>query len=116
MKNFILFCVSMMLCTAAIAQTKYTIPVVVHVISPTGGSNLLTEQQVKDGIKNLNLQFQGLYGQTIKNKVITPHRGLMVGLDNIQFKLATKDVNNNPTTGITNTRNSTWSKLFTIRF
>ena len=109
MKNFILFCVSMMLCTAAIAQTKYTIPVVVHVISPTDGSNLLTEQQVKDGIKNLNLQFQGLYGQTIKNKVITPHRGLMVGLDNIQFKLATKDVNNNPTTGITNTRNSTWS-------
>jgi hypothetical protein len=109
MKNVLLFCVSMMFCTAAIAQTKYTIPVVVHVISPTGGSNLLTEQQVKDGIKNLNLQFQGLYGQTIKNKVITPHRGLMVGLDNIQFKLATKDVSGNPTTGITYTKNSTWS-------
>jgi hypothetical protein len=108
MKNFILFCISMMLCTAAIAQTKYTIPVVVHVISPTSTA-LLTEQEVKDGIKNLNLQFQGLYGKTIKSKVITPHQGLMVSLDNIQFKLATKDPNNNATTGITYTKNSTWS-------
>jgi Pregnancy-associated plasma protein-A/GEVED domain/Secretion system C-terminal sorting domain len=108
MKNFILLCVSMMLCTASIAQTKYTIPVVVHVISPTG-STLLTDEQVKDGIKNLNLQFQGLYGKMIKDKVITPHRNSMVALDNIQFKLATKDTNNNATTGIIKTQNSTWS-------
>jgi Pregnancy-associated plasma protein-A/GEVED domain/Secretion system C-terminal sorting domain len=110
MKHFILFFFNLLLTTSILAQqTKYTIPVVVHVISPTGGSVLLTDQQVKDGIKNLNLQFQGLYGKTIKSKVITPHQGLMVGLNNIQFKLATKDANNNATTGITYTRNSTWS-------
>jgi Pregnancy-associated plasma protein-A len=109
MKHFILFLFNLLLTTKILAQTKYTIPVVVHVISPTGGNVLLSEKEVKDGIKNLNLQFQGLYGQTIKSKVITPHQGLMVGLDNIQFKLATKDVNNNPTTGITYTRNSAWS-------
>jgi hypothetical protein len=109
MRNFILFCIGMMLCTAAIAQTKYTIPVVVHVISPSTGSAILTEQQVKDGIKNLNLQFQGLYGKTIKSKVITPHQGSMASFDNIQFKLATKDPNNNATTGITFTKNSAWS-------
>jgi hypothetical protein len=109
MKHVILFLFNLLLTTTILAQTKYTIPVVVHVISPTGGNVLLSEKEVKDGIKNLNLQFQGLYGQTIKSKVITPHQGLMVGLDNIQFKLATKDVNNNPTTGITYTRNSAWS-------
>jgi Pregnancy-associated plasma protein-A/GEVED domain/Secretion system C-terminal sorting domain len=108
MKNFILLCVCMALCTAAIAQTKYTIPVVVHVISPTG-STLLTDEQVKDGIKNLNLQFQGLYGKMVKDKVITPHRNSMVSFDNIQFKLATRDTNNNVTSGITYTTNATWS-------
>jgi hypothetical protein len=108
MKNFLLFCITMMLCTAAIAQTKYTIPVVVHVISPTSTA-LLTAQEVKDGIKNLNLQFKGLYAKTVKNKIITPHQGLIMGFDDIQFKLATRDTNNVVTTGITFTQNATWS-------
>jgi Pregnancy-associated plasma protein-A/GEVED domain/Secretion system C-terminal sorting domain len=109
MKNLVFFFFNLLLTHTILAQTKYTIPVVVHVISPAGGSVLLTEQEVKDGIKNLNLQFQGLYGKTIKSKIITPHQSLMVSLDNIQFKLATRDTNNNPTTGITFTQNSAWS-------
>ena len=108
MKNILSLVIILLSCITVNAQTKYTIPIVVHVISPTS-SALLTEQEIKDGIKNLNLQFQGLYGKTIKDKVITPHRNSMVAFDNIQFKLATRDTNNAVTTGITYTNNATWS-------
>jgi GEVED domain/Pregnancy-associated plasma protein-A/Secretion system C-terminal sorting domain/Fibronectin type III domain len=90
------------------AQTKYTIPVVVHVISPTATS-LVTEQEIKDALKNLNLQFKGLYAKTLKDKIITPHRNLITEFGEIQFKLATRDTNNNATTGITYTTNANWS-------
>jgi hypothetical protein len=83
-----------------LAQTKYTIPVVVHVISPKSGGALLTDQQVKDGIKNLNLQFQGLYAKTMKDKIISPYQNSITDFSTSQFKLATRDTNNNVTTGI----------------
>jgi Pregnancy-associated plasma protein-A/GEVED domain/Secretion system C-terminal sorting domain len=90
------------------AQTKYTIPVVVHVISPTS-TKLVSDQEIKDAIKNLNLQFKGLYAKTMKDKIITPHRNLITEFGEIQFKLATRDTNNNATTGITYTTNANWS-------
>jgi hypothetical protein len=109
MKNLILFLLLCCVFTGTKAQTKYTIPVVVHVISPTTGAVLLTEKEVQEGIKNLNLQFKGLYAKTLKNSIISKYRNSIGSFEDIQFKLAKLDTSGKATTGINQIRNSTWT-------
>ena len=79
-----------------------------HVISPTA-KKLVSDKEVQDAIKNLNLFFKGLYAKTNKNKIIAPYRNSIASFENIQFKLATRDVKNKPTSGINYITNAVWS-------
>ena len=108
MKKYIIITFAVLFCNIIFAQTKFTIPVVVHVISPST-TPIVTAKEVQDAIKNLNLQFKGLYAKTNKSGIIAPYQNSISSFENIQFKLATLDVNNKPTTGINFIKNATWS-------
>jgi len=71
------------------ASAIYTIPVVVHIIHNNGSENI-PDEQVMQGIEDLNDAFEnvGYYDQN-------------TGVDvEIEFCLAIRDPDNNPTTGI----------------
>ena len=108
MKKSIVILFAVLFFNTLFAQTKYTIPVVVHVISPST-TPLVTDKEVKDAIKNLNLQYKGLYAKTMVGTIIKPYKNSIASFENVQFKLATRDTNNNLTSGITYTTNATWS-------
>ena len=108
MKKNIIITFAVLFFNTLFAQTKFTIPVVVHVISPST-TPIVTAKEVQDAIKNLNLQFKGLYAKTNKSGIIAPYQNSISSFENIQFKLATLDVNNKPTTGINFIKNATWS-------
>ena len=74
----------------------YTIPVVYHVIY-WDSSDSISTQQLQDGIDVLNRDFRRLNPDTINTRDIFKHLGADVG---VEFKLATKDPQGNPTTGI----------------
>ena len=76
---------------------KRIIPVVVHVIHNFGSENV-TDAQVHDAIAALN---RNINGQDPKFVSRTPDVfAAVVGRPNIEFRLATKDPNGDPTSGI----------------
>lgn len=74
------------------------IPVVVHVITSTGGSGNLSDTIVQSQITVLNEDFRALAGTAGAGGVDTK----------IEFFLATTDPSGNPTNGITRHANTTW--------
>ena len=108
MKKYIIITIAVLFFNTLFAQTKFTIPVVVHVISPSA-TPIVTAKEVQDAIKNLNLQFKGLYAKTNKSGIIAPYQNSITSFENIQFKLATRDVSNNATTGINFITKASWS-------
>lgn len=81
----------------SISQTTYTIPVVVHILYRTPTQNL-SKQRIEEQIQSLNQDFRRQNADT----VYTPTDFLPVAADaQIQFCLATRDPNGQPTTGIT---------------
>lgn len=78
---------------------KYIIPVVVHVMrSEDGTMGHISEETIRDQINVLNEDFLALPDTPGEN-------GTNV---NIEFYLATRDPNGNPTNGITYSDNQTW--------
>ena len=76
---------------------KKVIPVVVHVIHNFGSENV-TDAQVHDAIRVLNENINGQDPQFVSR---TPDVfAAVVGTPNIEFRLATKDPNGNPSSGI----------------
>lgn len=79
-------------------RTQYTIPVVVHVIhlgEPIGTGSNISDAQIEDALRGINERFSNTIGD-----------GLDIG---IQFCLASKDPNGNPTTGINRVNGSSVS-------
>ena len=77
----------------------YNIPVVVHIVYNANVQNI-TDAQVNSQIAVLNADFQKLNSDF--SKVPTPFQSF-AGDVGVQFCLASKDPNGNPTTGITRT-------------
>jgi hypothetical protein len=76
----------------------YRIPVVVHVITGTGGAGDVSDALIHSQIEVINEDFQALAGTLGEN-----------GTDaKIEFYLATTDPLGNPTNGITRSMNATW--------
>ena len=76
---------------------KKIIPVVVHVVHNFGSENV-TDDQVADALRILNDNINGQDADFISR---TPDVfAAVVGNPNIEFRLATKDPNDNPTSGI----------------
>jgi hypothetical protein len=83
----------------------YTIPVVVHVVYNTPEQNI-SDEQIASQIKVLNED----YSLNNANFASTPNAfKALAGNANIQFVLAKRDPNGNPTNGITRTSTSTVS-------
>ncbi len=77
----------------------YQIRVVVHVIANSSGTQgVISDEQVRSGIRILNEDFNALVG--------TP--GEPGTFANIEFVLADTDPDGNPTDGITNSNNDSW--------
>jgi hypothetical protein len=77
---------------------RIRIPVVVHIIQHSNGAGNIPDSQVDNQIDILNEDFQALAGSNGGN-----------GSDaNIEFFLADRDPQGNPTTGITRSTNNTW--------
>ena len=76
----------------------YEIPVVVHVITSSGGQGNITDAKVQSQIDILNEDFLALAGSN----------GSSGTNSMIQFHLATVDPNGNATNGITRTTNTNW--------
>ncbi|MFL2573631.1 MAG: hypothetical protein ACJ0P8_04230, partial [Flavobacteriales bacterium] len=79
------------------SSEKKIIPVVVHVIHNFGSENV-TDAQVHDAIRVLNENINGQDPQFVSR---TPDVfAAVVGKPNLEFRLATKDPEGNPTSGI----------------
>jgi hypothetical protein len=87
---------------AAAAPKVRTIPVVVHVVYRTQQQNI-SDAQVKSQIRILNADFRKKNKDA--SKVPDPFKPLHADT-NIQFRLATKDIFGDPTSGITRTKTS----------
>ena len=85
--------------TAQIKRT-YTIPTVVHVLNSTAyGKYVLTEEDVKAGIKNLNEIMQGKKAIGRYGEIVNGFQDKIAGLD-IEFVLAKKDKDGNKISGV----------------
>lgn len=77
----------------------YQIRVVVHVIANSSGTQgVISDEQVRSGIRILNEDFNAIAGTN----------GEPGTFANIEFVLADTDPDGNPTDGITNSNNDTW--------
>jgi PKD repeat protein len=84
------------------SRTVITIPVVVHVVWNTPQQNI-SDDQIASQIDALNKDFRRLNADTVN----TPAPWKSLGADcQIEFKMARRDPNNNPTLGITRTQTS----------
>lgn len=77
-------------------NSSFTIPMVVHVLH-LGGQENISDAQVKDAIKILNMDFAKRNADTAN---IIPEFRTIADSTKIQFALATKDPNGNCTNGI----------------
>ncbi|PCJ88777.1 MAG: hypothetical protein COA57_02900 [Flavobacteriales bacterium] len=75
---------------------QYVIPVVFHILHDNGGENL-TEETIKDAIKQLNIDFQLRNEDTAD--VVADFIPIL-GNSEIEFRLAQKDPNGNATDGM----------------
>lgn len=78
------------------AATIYTIPVVFHIIH-VGGTENISDAQVKDAVRILNNDYRKLNSDTAN--IVNSFRAIASDIQ-IQFKLAQKDPNGNCTNGI----------------
>src|SRR5215217_6389999 len=85
---------------AAAAPKVRTVPVVVHVVYKAAGQNL-SDAQIKSQIDVLNEDFRKLNADAAS---VPPVFQPLHADTNIQFKLATKDIFGNNSTGITRTK------------
>ena len=79
--------------------TKYTIPIVIHIIHTYGADNV-SDAQVLDAVRVINEDFNKLNADT--SQVSAPYQSRYANVG-FEFKLAKKDPNGNCTTGITRT-------------
>src|SRR5690606_35100043 len=79
----------------------YIIPVVVHIIHNYGPENI-SDAQIASGIAQLNMDFQGTLNADHVD--VVPEFQSIIGLPNIEFRLAKLDPNGNCTNGITRTQ------------
>ncbi|MFA5574051.1 MAG: M43 family zinc metalloprotease [Brumimicrobium sp.] len=92
---------------------SYTIPVVFHIIHE-GGEENISDQQVKDAVEFMNLDFQ--LSNTDSDNTVSAFKPLRADVE-IEFKLAKLDPTGNCTSGITRTfststsTGNTWSQL-----
>ena len=94
--------------TAIDYNTVYNVPVVFHVVHDYG-EEYVTDDQIFETVADMN----AVYSRTnvLTNPIVPAYAGNIPGTNimyrgkaNIQFHLATKDPNGNPTRGITRTR------------
>ncbi len=75
----------------------YTIPVVVHNITHSGGLGYVTKQVIEEAIERLNIDFNRLNSDTTQTRsIFKPHAGSI----DIEFRLAHLDPNGDCTEGI----------------
>jgi len=86
------------------------VPVVFHVIHNYGNAEYISDNVIYDQLEEINRLYRGANSDT--SDVIAPYKGNIPGTNikyiantNIQFHLARKDPQGNPTTGITRRRN-----------
>lgn len=84
------------------APPVYTIPVVVHILYRTNAQNI-SDQRIYEQLQVLNEDYRRTNSDA--NNVPTAFAGVVADTE-IEFCLATKDPNNNSTTGITRTQTS----------
>lgn len=84
------------------APPVYTIPVVVHIIYRTGAQNI-SDLRVAEQLQVLNEDYRRTNSDA--SNIPTDFAGIVADTE-IEFCLATKDPNNNSTTGITRTQTS----------
>lgn len=89
-------------------KTTYIIPVVYHVIHNNGAENI-SLAAIQNEIAILNEDFKGAYTEANLSSILTDFQGRRAGDIGIEFRLAKKDPNGNPTDGVTRTLNSTWT-------
>ncbi len=75
---------------------KYIIPIVFHILHENGSENI-SDEQVKDQIRILNLDYNKLNADTVN---VQPEFRDVVANCNFEFRLATKDPKGNCTNGI----------------
>ncbi|MFN5982924.1 MAG: M43 family zinc metalloprotease [Fluviicola sp.] len=84
------------------SNATYIIPVVFHIIHQNGMENI-SDLQIQDAVKQVNLQFRKLNGDTTD---ILPVFQSLAADGQIEIRLAQKDPNGNCTSGITRTVSS----------
>ena len=85
------------------AQATYTIPVVVHIVHDNGSENV-PDSKVHEAIDQVNADFAASNATNIH-----PNFQGLVTPAQMEFRLAQCDPDGNPTSGITRTRNKSWS-------
>lgn len=78
------------------SEQLYIIPVVYHVIYWDSTDNI-SEAQLRDGLEVMNTDFRRMNADTVNTRPLFRHLGADV---RVEFRLATKDPDGNPTNGI----------------
>lgn len=84
------------------SDAAYVIPVVFHIIHNYGAENI-SDAQIHDALKQVNLQFRKLNPDT--NEIVTAFKPIAADIE-IEFRLAQLDPDGNCTSGITRTVSS----------
>lgn len=84
------------------SDASYIIPVVFHVIHNYGPENI-SDAQIHDALKQVNLQFRKLNSDT--NEIVAPFKPIAADIE-VEFRLAQLDPDGNCTSGITRTVSS----------
>lgn len=84
------------------SDAQYVIPVVFHIIHNYGPENI-SDAQIHDALKQVNLQFRKLNPDT--NEIVTPFKPIAADIE-VEFRLAQLDPDGNCTSGITRTASS----------
>lgn len=82
--------------------TVLTIPIVFHVVHDGGAENI-SDDQITEAVKQINEDFRAQNPEI--SQVVPAFQNLVADVE-VQFALAQKDPNGNPTSGITRTRSS----------
>lgn len=84
------------------SDAQYVIPVVFHIIHNYGPENI-SDAQIHDALKQVNLQFRKLNPDT--NEIVAPFKPIAADIE-VEFRLAQLDPDGNCTSGITRTVSS----------
>lgn len=84
------------------SNAQYVIPVVFHIIHNYGPENI-SDAQIHDALKQVNLQFRKLNSDT--NEIVAAFKPIAADIE-VEFRLAQLDPDGNCTSGITRTASS----------